>query len=158
MTFFNDSRKDMIQLDSSWIPQNSAKVYSRGIETGVTLGLPRNFNLALNHTWNEHYDQDNRPLIRRAKTKFKATLTHTLNKKLDSLVSIYVRGRATGSASNRHTGGFTTVRATLGYQYNKNFNTFILQYDHSQILVYKEMIRYYAQCVLKLLIFENFPP
>jgi vitamin B12 transporter len=120
MTFFNDSRTDMIQLDSSWIPQNSAKVYSRGIETGVTLGFPRNFNLALNHTWNEHYDQDNRPLIRRAKTKFKATLTHTLNKKLDSLVSIYVRGRATGSASKRHTGGFTTVRATLGYQYNKN--------------------------------------
>ena len=118
MTFFNDSRTDMIQLDSSWIPQNSDKVYSRGIETGVKLGLPKNFNLALNHTWNEHYDQDNRPLIRRAKTKFNATLTHTWKEKLDSLLNIYVRGRATDTSLLKHTGGYTVVRAALGYKFN----------------------------------------
>lgn len=120
ITFFNDSRTDMIALDADWIPYNSEKVYSRGLETEVNLGLPRNFNLALNHTWNEHYDQDNRPLIRRAKSKFKATLAHTWEEKLESLIGFYVRGRATDSESKKHTGGFTTVRAAFGYKYNKN--------------------------------------
>jgi len=120
MTFFNDSRKDMIALDGNWIPQNSEKVYSRGLETELKLGLPKHFNLALSHTWNEHYDQDNRPLIRRAKNKIKATLTHTWEEKLDSLVGLYIRGRATDTSSLKHTGGFTTVRAAFGYKYSNN--------------------------------------
>ena len=91
-----------------------------GLKQELILGLPKNFNLALNHTWNEHYDQDNRPLIRRAKTKFNATLTHTWKEKLDSLLNIYVRGRATDTELKKHTGGFTVVRAALGYKYNEN--------------------------------------
>jgi len=120
MTFFNDSRKNMIALDADWIPQNSEKVYSRGLETELNLGLPKNFNLALSHTWNEHYDQDNRPLIRRAKNKIKATLTHTWKEKLDSLIGLYIRGRATDTTLLKHTGGFTTVRAAFGYKYSNN--------------------------------------
>jgi vitamin B12 transporter len=119
ITFFNDSHTNKIANDSDFIPQNIAKAHSRGIETGINLGLPKNFNLALNHTWNEHYDQDNRPLIRRAKTKFNATLTHTWKEKLDSLLNIYVRGRATDTSLLKHTGGYTVVRAALGYKFNK---------------------------------------
>ena len=118
ITFFNDSHTNKIANDSDFIPQNIAKAHSRGIETGINLGLPKNFNLALNHTWNEHYDQDNRPLIRRAKTKFNATLTHTWKEKLDSLLNIYVRGRATDTELKKHTGGYTVVRAALGYKFN----------------------------------------
>ena len=118
ITFFNDSHTNKIANDSDFIPQNIAKAHSRGIETGINLGLPKNFNLALNHTWNEHYDQDNRPLIRRAKTKFNATLTHTWKEKLDSLLNIYVRGRATDTSLLKHTGGYTVVRAALGYKFN----------------------------------------
>ncbi len=120
VTFFNDSHTNKISSPApDYIPININKATSRGIETGVNLGLPRNFNLALNHTWNEHYDNDtNQPLIRRAKNKFKATLTHIWKERLDSLFSVYVRGRATDTSSEKHTGGFTTVRAALGYKFN----------------------------------------
>ena len=82
------------------------------------MGLPRNFNLALNHTWNDHYDDENRPLVRRAKHKFNATLTHVWKEKLDSLLNIYVRSRTTDTSLLKHTGGYTTVRAALGYKLN----------------------------------------
>ena len=118
ITFFNDSHTNKIKNDADFIPQNIAKAHSRGIETGINLGLPRNFNLALNHTWNDHYDDENRPLIRRAKHKFNATLTHVWKEKLDSLLNIYVRSRTTDTSLLKHTGGYTTVRAALGYKLN----------------------------------------
>ena len=119
MTFFNSAFRNKIGNDSAWKPQNLAQAHSMGIETGINLGLPKNFNLALDHGWNNHWDNNNNDLIRVAKQTYRATLTHDWQEKLHSLVSVYYRGPATGSASNKHTIGFGTVRAAFGYQYDK---------------------------------------
>ena len=44
--------------------------------------------------------------------------TKKYKEKLDSLLNIYVRSRTTDTSLLKHTGGYTTVRAALGYKLN----------------------------------------
>jgi vitamin B12 transporter len=125
-TFFNAVTTNFIQNNASFLPENLGKLLSKGLETEIDLKLPRNFKLTMRHTWNDHHVEaqgltaDKRAAIRRPKHKFLADLSHSWNKKLNSLVGLYVRSSAIDTTALRKTGGFTTIRAALSYQYNKN--------------------------------------
>ncbi|MFQ5450109.1 MAG: TonB-dependent receptor plug domain-containing protein [Nitrospinaceae bacterium] len=118
ITYFDSNFTNLIQLDSAFIPQNIGKADSRGIESEIDLQLTEDLDVALRHTWNETFDQNDAPLRRRAKHKFTASVHHNWNKKLDTLVSVYVRGGIRDGKFN--TDAFTTVRAVLSYQLTKN--------------------------------------
>jgi vitamin B12 transporter len=126
LTFFNSVTTNYIQLNANFLPQNLGKLFSKGLETEIDIKLPKNFNLTMRHTWNDHHVEsqgvtaDKRAAIRRPKHKFLADLSHSWNNKLNSLVGLYVRSSATDTTAVKKTGGFTTVRAALSYQYNKN--------------------------------------
>lgn len=126
LTFFNSVTENFIQSNVDYVPQNFGKFHSRGIETSIDIILPYNYSLSMRHTWNDHYLDEkskaghNQPAIRRAKHKFNANLYHNWNNKLDTVVGLYVRGKARGFNSTNNASAFTTVRAALGYKYNKN--------------------------------------
>lgn len=118
VTYFESEFSDLIQFDlTSLIAQNIAEATSKGVETEIDLKFLEDISLALRHTWNQTADGNDAPLVRRAKHKFTATLQHNWKNKLNSLVSVRVRGPARGTTN---TGAFTTVRAALSYQVNKN--------------------------------------
>lgn len=126
LVFFTAKTTNFIQNNANFLPQNLGKLFSKGLETEITLKLPRNFNLNMRHTWNDHRVEakgltaDNKPAIRRPKHKFLADLSHSWNKKLNSLLGLYVRSSAIDTTAAKKTGGFTTFRAALSYQYHKN--------------------------------------
>ena len=128
LTFFNTVTTNFIQSNESFVTDNFGKFFSQGLETAINIKLPQDLSVSINHTWNNHWiDEDNaaesvirRPAIRRAKHKFRANLNHNWNNKLNSLLGIYVRGEAFDSSSRNNTGAFTTIRAAFKYKYNKN--------------------------------------
>jgi len=126
LTFFNAVTENFIQSNATFVPQNFGKFRSKGIETAIDITFPYNFSLSMRHTWNDHYLDEtsktghNKPATRRAKHKFNANLYHNWNNKLDTVVGLYVRSKARGFDSKNTAEAFTTVRAALGYQYNKN--------------------------------------
>ena len=132
LTFFNAITNNFIQTGPSpnFLPENFGKLHSQGLETTVKMELPHNFSLSFNHTWNDHYvDEENasasvhrRPAIRRPKNKFVLNLDHNWNNKLTYLIGIYARGQAFDSSAINHTGAFTTVRGAFKYKYNKNID------------------------------------
>lgn len=126
LTFFNAVTQDFIQSDAAFVNQNFGKFHSRGIESAIDIILPYNFSFAMRHTWNDHYlDEKSKaghkaPATRRSKNKFNFNLYHNWNKKLDTVVGLNLIGKARGFDSTNNADAFTTVRAALGYQYNKS--------------------------------------
>jgi len=118
VTYFESDFTDLIDSDPvTFLAQNIAEATSKGVETEIDLKLMDDLSLALRHTWNQTADENDAPLARRAKHKFTATLQHHWQNKLNTLVSVRVRG---GARSGTNTSAFTTVRAALSYKVNKN--------------------------------------
>jgi len=102
-------------------PNNVAKATTKGVETTISIVLPQNFRVSTNYTWLDARKEDGQPLARRAEHNFSVNLKHTWKEKLNSLVGVRVRSRIrSNSTGTQVTGAFTTVRAALSYQVNKN--------------------------------------
>ncbi|VAX30522.1 Outer membrane vitamin B12 receptor BtuB [hydrothermal vent metagenome] len=101
--------------------QNVAKATIKGVETSINIDLPQNFRVSTNYTWLKARDDDGEPLQRRAEHNFSVNLNHTWREKLNTLVGVRVRSDTrSNSTGTRITSAFTTVRAALSYQVNKN--------------------------------------
>ena len=119
LTYFDSDYDNLIQLDSFFVPQNLASAVSRGLETAIDVKAAKNLDLHLKHTWNETFDEsDHRPLRRRAKHKFSASLTHHWREKLSSQLGVNFRGEVNDGPVDL--ASYTTVRAALSYRYSKN--------------------------------------
>ncbi len=102
-------------------PKNVAKATIKGVETAISIVLPQNFGASTNYTWLNARKEDGQPLVRRAEHNFSVNLSHTWKEKLNSLVGMRMRSRIrSNSTGTQVTGTFTTVRAALSYQVNKN--------------------------------------
>ncbi len=118
VTYFDSDFTNLIQFDSvTNAVLNVGEATSRGLETEIKYRVTGDLDLALKHTWNETFDENDAPLRRRAKHKFTASVHHTWRDKLESLVSLYAKSGIRDGRFN--TDGFVTLRAVLNYQLTK---------------------------------------
>ena len=110
-----------VQFQFGVAAQNVAKATTKGVETSISIALSKNFRVSTNYTWLDAREEDGQPLQRRAEHNLSVNLSHIWQEKLSSLVGLRVRSRIrSNSTGTRVTGAFTTVRAALSYQVNKN--------------------------------------
>ncbi len=101
--------------------QNVSEASTKGVETTISIDLPQNVRVSTNYTWLNARNDAGEPLQRRAEHNFNVNLNHTWRDKLNSLVGLRVRSRIrSNSTGTQVTGAFTTVRAAVSYQVNKN--------------------------------------
>jgi vitamin B12 transporter len=102
-------------------PNNVGKATTKGVETAISIVLPQNFRVSTSYTWLNARKEDGQPLIRRAEHNFSVNLNHTWREKLNTLVGVRVRSDTrSNNTGTQITSSFTTVRAALSYQVNKN--------------------------------------
>jgi vitamin B12 transporter len=124
--YFNQDFENLIQFSfATFRPENIAKANSKGVETSLHVELPQNFVVNINHTWTDAFDlATNVRLRRRAKHKVQANISHTWNKKLETLIGItHKSGIVDGSAGN--TMPFVTVRGVVNYKVCESLNIFV---------------------------------
>jgi vitamin B12 transporter len=110
-----------VQFPFGTAAQNAGEATVKGMETAISIVLPQNFRVSTSYTWLKARQKDGQPLIRRAEHNFSANLSHTWREKLHSLVGLRVRSDTrSNTTGTRITGAFTTVRAAISYQVNKN--------------------------------------
>jgi len=127
VTFFYSEIKNFIQSHgSTFITTNFGEFHSQGLETSIDLDLPPGYSLSIHHTWNDHYlfektkSTHYQPGTRRPKHKLNANLSHRWNNGVESVVGLFIRGRAKGWNADNETPAFGTLRTALSYQYDKN--------------------------------------
>lgn len=125
VTYFETDFENLIETVDLGVfvfrAQNVAKATVKGVETSISIVLPQNFRASTSYTWLKARDDDGEPLQRRAEHNFSVNLNHTWREKLNSLVGVRVRSDTrSNSTGTRITSAFTTVRAALSYQVNKN--------------------------------------
>ncbi|MGV7222254.1 MAG: TonB-dependent receptor plug domain-containing protein [Nitrospinales bacterium] len=124
--YFNQDFENLIQFSfATFRPENVAKANSKGVETSLHVELPQNFVVNINHTWTDAFDLATKTrLRRRAKHKVQANISHTWNKKLETLIGItHKSGIVDGSAGN--TMPFVTVRGVVNYKVCESLNLFV---------------------------------
>ena len=120
-----DNSKKAKKLNT-FITTNFGEFHSQGLETSIDLDLPRDYSLSIHHTWNDHYlfektkSNHYQPGTRRPKHKLNANLSHNWDNGIESVVGLFIRGRAKGFDAANETPAFGTVRTALSYQYDKN--------------------------------------
>lgn len=125
VTYFETDFENLIETVDlggfTFRAQNVAEAIIKGVETAINIDLPQNFRVSTSYTWLNARDEDGEPLNRRAEHNFSANLNHTWREKLNSLVGMRVRSAIrSNSTGTQVTGGFTTFRAAVSYQVNKN--------------------------------------
>jgi len=130
VTYFETDFKNLIQTTTVPVSvqfpfgtaaQNVGKATTKGVETAINIVLPKNFRVSTSYTWLKARDDKGQPLVRRAEHNFSVTLNHTWREKFNSLVGVRVRSDTrSNSTGTQITGAFTTVRAALSYEVNKN--------------------------------------
>ena len=128
ITFFYSEIKNFIQSGPgpNFVQDNFGEFHSQGLETSIDLDLPRDYSLSIHHTWNDHYlfektkSNHYQPGTRRPKHKLNANLSHNWDNGIESVVGLFIRGRAKGFDAANETPAFGTVRTALSYQYEKN--------------------------------------
>jgi len=125
VTYFETDFENLIQtVDLGGFvfrAQNVAKATVKGVETAININLPQNFRVSTTYTWLKARNDNGEPLVRRAEHNFTVNLNHTWREKLNSLVGVRVRSDTRSNSTGTNiTSAFTTVRAALSYQVNKN--------------------------------------
>ncbi len=124
LTFFNIEFENLITFQTFTTPTiNIGKAKSRGIETNVGIKLPCNLHLSNNYTWTEAVDEiSDRPLNRRPKHQYSATLSHNWNNKIFTHLGLRARSGVLDDTTNspRTVPGFATLRVAMSYKFNKN--------------------------------------
>ena len=121
ITYFYTDYTNLIVSDPSnfFLAGNVGIAVSQGVESSIHLKFLEDSSLTLLHTWNQAVDEINdKTLAKRPRNTFSATLSHSWNKKLNSMVTVQYRSRMVsglGPVLAR-----TILRATLSYQLLKN--------------------------------------
>jgi vitamin B12 transporter len=125
--YFDQDFENLIQFIfvPTFQPVNIAKANSKGVESSLHIELPQNFVVNINHTWTDAFDLATKTrLRRRAKHKIQANISHTWNKKLETLIGITHRS-GTVASSTMNTMSFVTVRGVVNYKVCESLNIFV---------------------------------
>ncbi|HKI50023.1 MAG TPA: TonB-dependent receptor, partial [Desulfobacteria bacterium] len=119
--YFHTNFDNLIVFDfMTFIAQNIGKSTSKGIEAFANFKIMNNLNIITNYSWNQAQNGINGSILpRRPRHTFSASLHHTWNDKLDTLVTANHRTKMTSGTGV--VGERTVVRAALSYKVNKNW-------------------------------------